>query len=104
MGGVLLCRERLLGAPKGSPAIGDNMTMAVAEDVRWDLTRLYPAPDAPAVEDDLRLALDEAKAFAARYRGKLDDLAGDELANAVRELEAIQERVQKVGTFAFLHF
>src|SRR3989442_631566 len=126
MNGILLRRDRLLGLLKGSRGAwgacaarkrserrpyradpqseGIALTVTGAEGVRWDLTRLYQSPDAPEIEGDLSLALEEAKAFAGRYRARVGTLGAADLAGAVAELELIQERVQKVGTFAFLHF
>src|SRR5207302_1171226 len=43
-------------------------------------------------------------AFAARHAGKVADLDGPGLAAAVRELEAIAERVGRAGSYASLRF
>jgi oligoendopeptidase F len=80
------------------------MTATGAESVRWDLSPLYTGPRDEALEADLSSAEREAEAFAARLRGKIGELDAAALAEAVVELEAIQERVEKAGTFAYLHF
>ena len=40
----------------------------------WDLTDLYPAPDAPELTKDLDWLEGECAAFAAEYEGKLATL------------------------------
>jgi oligoendopeptidase F len=80
------------------------MTTTGAETVHWDLTPLYPSPDDPALAGDLESALEGAKAFAARFHGRIGDLDAAELAGAIDELETIHERVDRVGTYAFLRF
>ncbi len=73
----------------------------------WDLTHLYPAMDAPAFADDLGRALEEAKAFAARYRGKLADLAagpdaGTVLHEAVQAYERLDDLLGRIMSYAGL--
>ena len=75
-----------------------------AEAVRWDLGRLYSGPDDFAVEGDLKAALESAKDVSARLHGKVADLDAAGLAAGVDELQEIQERVEKVGAFAYLNF
>jgi oligoendopeptidase F len=77
------------------------MTTAVG-DIRWDLTNIYPSP--AGVDADLTEAARAAAAFAARYRGAVAGLAPAPLAAAVEALEAIQLRVERAGTYAYLHF
>src|SRR5690606_41374816 len=67
---------------------------------RWDLGDLYPGPDSPELARDLDAAERDAKAFAERYRGRLAELDGDGLAEAVAEFERLDEilsRVMKIG-------
>ena len=40
----------------------------------WDLSDLYPSPDAPEIEADLARALSEATALEAEAKGRLADL------------------------------
>jgi oligoendopeptidase F len=74
-----------------------------AEDVRWDLTRLYRDPDDEAL-GDLGAAEQMAQGLSSRLHGKIGDLDAAGLSAAVDELQAIQEKVEKAGTFAFLNF
>ena len=51
----------------------------------WDLADLYASPDDPKIAADSTAVAEGAKAFAARYQGKLAGLSGAELAAAVGE-------------------
>jgi oligoendopeptidase F len=75
-----------------------------AETVHWDLSELYASPDDPALEGDIGSSLERAKAFAAQYHGRIATLSAAELATAIDELESINERIDRAGTYAFLRF
>ncbi len=75
-----------------------------AEDVRWDLTGLYRNPDDEELHDDLIAAEQMSDGLASRLRGHIADLDAVGLADAVDELQAIQEKVEKAQTFAYLNF
>ncbi|HEY4344691.1 MAG TPA: M3 family oligoendopeptidase [Parvibaculum sp.] len=73
----------------------------------WDLNDLYSGPDAPELQSDLARAAEASKLFAAEYRGKLASLAkaangGDQLAEAVRTYEALQDMLGRVMSYAGL--
>ena len=85
-------------APPEDPA----RSAAGAEDVRWTLGDLYDTPE--ALEEDLQLAAEEAARLADRHRGRVADLAPAELAEALADYEAIQERVGRASTYAFLRW
>jgi oligoendopeptidase F len=70
----------------------------------WDLSDLYSAPDSPALLRDLDRTEADAIAFAARYAGKLAGLSGAGLAAAIGELEAIEEVMGRVMSYAQLLF
>ena len=70
----------------------------------WDLSDLYPAPDAPAVQADLTAADDAARAFKDRFAGKLASAPASELAAALTEYERIQEITGRVMSYAGLLF
>jgi len=73
----------------------------------WNLADLYPAHDAPALAEDLARAAREAEAFEARYKGKLEEMAkrsGAELAGAIREMEALDDLMGRLGSFAGLFY
>ncbi len=75
-----------------------------AHGVRWDLSHLYPAPAREGVDRDLAAALAAANAFAARYRGRVAELAAGELAAAMDAYEAALEPATRAGAFASLQF
>lgn len=71
----------------------------------WDLSDLYPAPDAPALLQDKENAQHEAGIFAARYgKEELEHLDGDALAGAIDAYAAIQETLAKLSSYAFLSY
>ena len=75
--------------------------------VEWDLSHLLDGAgdDPQAAVDTL---LDESKrradAFAERYAGKLAELDGSELVEAMHELAEIEEIAGRAGTYAHLSF
>jgi oligoendopeptidase F len=79
------------------------------EGVAWDLEPLLDA-GAGAVEGPagVQALLDEAQrradAFAAAHAGKLAELDGAGLADAMRELGELQELVGRAGSYAMLRF
>lgn len=70
----------------------------------WDLSDLYRAPDDPALTRDLDRAEADAKAFSARFSGRLGAISGNELAAAIAEYEAIEEILGRVMSYAQLVF
>ncbi len=82
--------------------------MATATDLgalpSWDLGDLYPGQDAPELASDLATAAAAAKGFAGTYAGKLASLTGADLGGAIVDYEAQQERLGRIGSFAYLVF
>jgi len=74
----------------------------------WQLADLYPSADSPELQSDLQKCAAEADAFAARYQGKLAEIAeqggAQGLFDAIRDFEAIQDVAGRIGSFAFLHY
>ena len=68
----------------------------------WDLTDLYPATDAPALEADLKRAADEAEALADRYEGKLATLGGTALADLLSRYDGLSDVLGRIMSFAYL--
>jgi len=79
--------------PKDRPKSG-------AETVKWRLEDLYA--DILRLDADLASADQDASDFAAAYRGRVTSLGAEELAEALRHLESIQERVGRAQSYAFL--
>jgi oligoendopeptidase F len=74
------------------------------EQAAWDLEPLVDGEGEAGVEHRLEEALTRAQAFAERYAGKLGELDGHGLAEAMGELAAIYELVGRAGTYAGLRF
>jgi oligoendopeptidase F len=75
---------------------------------RWNLGDLYPSADSPELNQDLQKATADAESFAARYQGKLAALSTNEgpagLYSCLKEFEALQDRLGRIGSFAFLNY
>jgi oligoendopeptidase F len=74
---------------------------------QWRLDDLYEGMDSPRFAADLKRAQEEAKQFAATYRGGLLKLAGEPdggeaLAAAVRAYESLQDLTGRVMAYASL--
>lgn len=72
----------------------------------WDLSDLYKGTDDPKIEADLAAALKEAEGFEAQYRGKIaaEETGAKGLFEAIRALESIRERGDRVISYASLVF
>jgi oligoendopeptidase F len=79
---------------------------AAADDAlpAWDLSDLYPGPDSPPVAADFAAAEAAAAAFESRHAGKLADLSGAGLAEAIAEYERIDEILGRLSSYAQLLF
>jgi oligoendopeptidase F len=84
--------------------MADDFDPGPARGVRWDLSDLYAGPDDPRLEADLAAAAERAARFAAAHRGRVGGLSAAALAEAVDELEALQEPVSRAGAYAGLLF
>src|ERR1700730_1600734 len=73
-----------------------------AETVRWDLTDLFASPTDPKVEATLSHSLERAKAFEARYKGRVATLEPSEFAAMMRELEEDEDAAVKPEVYAYL--
>ncbi len=70
----------------------------------WNLADLYASPESKMFADDLARAAADAKAFAARWQGKLSASSGPELASAIKAYEALSDLVGRVGSYAQLYY
>jgi oligoendopeptidase F len=80
------------------------MSTIELQDVAWDLDPLVDGEGAAGADRMLAEADERAAAFAERYAGRMKDLTGEELAAAMRDLEAISELVGRAGNYAHLRF
>ena len=70
----------------------------------WDLSDLYPGRTSPELEADFATASASAKAFSARYAGRLAALDAAGLAAALVEYQRIEEIQGRLGSYAQLTF
>ncbi len=74
------------------------------ESVAWDLAPLLDGKGEAAVDSMLDDAQRRADAFAERHAGRVAELDGPALVEAMRELGELQELAGRVGSFAMLEF
>ncbi|WP_114964431.1 M3 family oligoendopeptidase [Alkalilacustris brevis] len=70
----------------------------------WDLSDLYPAPDAPQIAQDLQRAEADCAAFAADYEGRLATLDAAGMLDCVRRYEAIETLLGRLMSYAGLRY
>ncbi|MDE3239104.1 MAG: M3 family oligoendopeptidase [Paracoccaceae bacterium] len=70
----------------------------------WDLTDLYPAPDAPEFDRDMDWLDAACKSFAADYEGKLATLDAAGLLACVQRYEAIDITAGRIMSYAGLRY
>ncbi|MEX4008645.1 M3 family oligoendopeptidase [Neoaquamicrobium sediminum] len=90
-----------------APATGSKESASVRERLpEWNLADLYPAMDAPEFKRDLTQVAADADAFEKRWKGKLaveaGKGAGGGLGAAVREYEALEDLMGRIGSYAGL--
>ena len=73
-----------------------------AETVRWDLSDLYASPADPKIEATLAHSLERAKAFEAKYKGRVASLDPQDFAVMMRELELDEDAAAKPEVYAYL--
>jgi oligoendopeptidase F len=77
---------------------------AALDTASWDLEPLVERRGPAGVEELLGQARERSVAFAERYRGRVDELDGEELAEAMRELGAISDLGGRAGSYVVLSF
>jgi oligoendopeptidase F len=89
-----------------SPLAFDHREHATAEALgplpEWDLSDLYPAPDAPEITRDLDWLRGECAAFAADYEGKMTGLGASGMLEAVQRYERIENVSGRIMSYAGL--
>ncbi len=70
----------------------------------WDLTDLYPAPDAPEWQRDMDFLETECAAFATDYQGKLETLDAAGFLRAVQRDEKISSVAGRLMSYAGLRY
>jgi oligoendopeptidase F len=89
---------------QAAPAAEAVADRGPAAGVTWDLSDLYAGPDDPCLEGDLLGALEAARSFAERHRGRVAGLDAAGLAAALDELEALEEPAHRAAAYAQLLF
>ncbi len=82
---------------KSSPKTGDPGDLPT-----WDLADLYRSPDDAALAKDLDRTDAEASHFAEHWAGKIGEVTGDRLADAIEEYERIEEQMGRLASYAQL--
>src|SRR5688572_26594415 len=85
-------------------AATDEVVDPEVQDVAWDLSPLTDGEGPAGVERQLAEADERAAAFAERYAGKVAELDGPGLEEAMRELAQLSELVGKAGSYAHLDY
>jgi oligoendopeptidase F len=80
------------------------MSVTDLQDVAWDLEPLVEGEGEAGVDRMLAEADERAAAFAQRYAGRIKDLEGAELADAMDELDVISDLVGRAANYAHLRF
>ena len=73
-----------------------------AQDVRWNLDDLYPAPAVQRIDAEMAGLEPEVDSFAARFRGRIGSLGAREMSELLRGYEALAERMGRAGSYAQL--
>ncbi|MBD3615163.1 MAG: M3 family oligoendopeptidase [Gracilimonas sp.] len=75
-----------------------------AENINWDLSDLYSSNNDPQLSKDKKKVLEEAQAFADKYRGKVSKLDAKAFKEMLDEYEGILDLSGKIGSFAYLQW
>jgi oligoendopeptidase F len=91
------------GASTGaSQASGANAQLDASQE--WDLSDLYAGFDDPKLEQDLQTLQHQAAQFREQFRGKVNTLSPEQLAECFKTLEAIAETSGYIYAFPSLIF
>src|SRR3981081_2278237 len=82
--------------------MAETITATGAETVRWDLSDLFKSPDDPRIEATLADALERAKSFESKYKGKVATLEPKPFAAMMRELADYEEESTKPEAYAYM--
>ncbi|MBE0554594.1 MAG: M3 family oligoendopeptidase [Rhodobacteraceae bacterium] len=70
----------------------------------WDLTDLYPAPDAPEFARDMADVVAAGAEFETRYKGRLAELDAPAMLACIREYERIETVAGRLMSYAGLRY
>ena len=80
----------------------ENLTGA--EEIFWDLSEYYTAPDDPRIDEDLAQIETMVSEFVSDYRGKVAELVAEEIGEAYERIEAFYDKMSRIGIYAQLNF
>ena len=85
-----------------------SATLSLGELPVWDLSHLYPSASAPEFSAALEKAGSDARAFEAKWKGRLSEAAGrsgeEGIGAALAEYEALSDLLGRIGSFAGLAY
>jgi oligoendopeptidase F len=70
----------------------------------WNLGDLYAGPESAAFKSDMAASSAGAKIFTSSYKGKLANLDGAQLAQALKDYEGLSDLIGRVGSYAQLYY
>src|SRR5437667_5444160 len=73
-----------------------------AETVRWNLSDLFLSPEDSRIEQTLAREMEHARAFEAKYKGKVATLESKAFAAMMRELEDYEKSSAKPEVYAYM--
>jgi oligoendopeptidase F len=93
--------------PAGEAVAGESGQDGRLGDLpEWNLADLYPAMDAPGLQRDLDRVMADAVSFESEWKGRLEtaarDAASGDIGRALRDYEAIEELMGRIGSYAGL--
>ena len=68
----------------------------------WNLKDLYSSPEATEIGRDLKIISKKTKSFVIKFEGKIKNLNSEKLLKAIIELEKIDEKMDKIISYAHL--
>ena len=95
-------------APQDAVSAAVNTEAQLGDLPLWRLEDLYPSRDSDLFHSDLSRAADMARAFEAKWKGKLTEAAkasGDKgLGSAIEEYDALDDLLGRIASFAGLTY
>src|SRR2546427_11558852 len=91
-------------SPSGYPenSMAQALKQTGAETVRWNLSDLFNSPDDPRIEQTLAREMERAKAFEAKYKGKVATIEPKAFAAMMRELEDYEKSSAKPEVYTYM--
>ena len=69
---------------------------------RWSLADLYAGPEDPRLQSDIAWVDERSREFERRYQGRVAQLTGSELGEAIAAYDAVVDRRAKISAFVSL--